>query len=87
MPAVHSAIPYSPDMHFPARHPFQQITAVTVYLLLLPLIRLQQHLHVHPKDLKNMRWYSDQNTSISSTNTSKTIDINNQHIQNIDPKI
>jgi hypothetical protein len=51
------------------------------------VIRLQQHLHAHSKDLKNTRWYSDQNASISSTNTSKTIDINNQHIKNINPKI
>jgi cytochrome c5 len=43
----------------------------------MTMIRLQQHLHAHPKDLKNMRWYSDQNASISSTNTSKTININN----------
>jgi hypothetical protein len=51
------------------------------------VIRLQQHLHMHPKDLKNTWWYSDQNPSILSTNTSKTIDINNRHIKNIDPKI
>jgi hypothetical protein len=30
---------------------------------------------------------SNQNMFISSTNTSKTIDINNRHIKNIDPKI
>jgi hypothetical protein len=29
------------------------------------------------KDLKNTQWYSNQSTSISSTNASKTIDINN----------
>jgi hypothetical protein len=34
-PAVHSTIPYSPDTHFPAHHPFQQITAITIHLLLL----------------------------------------------------
>jgi hypothetical protein len=35
MPAIHSAISYSPDMHFPARHLFQRITAITTCLLLL----------------------------------------------------
>jgi hypothetical protein len=36
MPAAHSAIPYSPDMHFPAHHSFQRITAVTIPSPLLP---------------------------------------------------
>jgi hypothetical protein len=37
-PAAHSTIPYSPDMHFPARHPFQRIPAVTIHLPLLPTV-------------------------------------------------
>jgi hypothetical protein len=44
MPATHSAIPYSPEMHFPAQHLFQQITTVTIHSLLFPPVHCRHHL-------------------------------------------
>jgi hypothetical protein len=43
-PVAHSAIPYSPDMHFPTCHPFQRITTVTIHLPLLPPVHCHNHL-------------------------------------------
>jgi hypothetical protein len=44
MPATHSAIPYSPNTHFLARHLFQQITTITIHLPLLLPVHCHHHL-------------------------------------------
>jgi hypothetical protein len=43
-PAIHSAIPYSPNTYFPTHHSFQQISAITIHLLLLPPVHCHHHL-------------------------------------------